>query len=79
MLIGLFTSDYEKMFTVAAVGKRKVILATGLAESSVSFDDVICVIDCGLVRHPENDVTVIPNRKTRWISKVNHNQIIPFT
>ena len=74
--IELSLSDYKKMFSVAAVGKRKVILATGLAESSVSFDDVICVIDCGLVRPTENDIVITPNRETRWISKVLRNRCL---
>ncbi|KAL7540793.1 hypothetical protein ACHAXR_010394 [Thalassiosira sp. AJA248-18] len=42
--------DQQKVFIPAADGTVKVILATNIAESSVTIDDVLCVIDGGLVR-----------------------------
>ena len=63
-------ADYKKMLLPADAGKRKVIVSTDMAETSVPFYDVICVIVCGLVRDRENDVVVRSNCKTHWITKV---------
>ena len=62
--------DFKKLFLPAPPNKRKVILATNIAETSISFDDVICVIDSGLSRDRENDVVFTSPSKTQWISKV---------
>ncbi len=63
-------SDFKKLYLPAPPNKRKVILATNIAETSISFDDVVCVIDSGLFRDRENDVVFTSPRKTQWISKV---------
>ena len=42
--------DQQRVFHPAADGKVKVILATNIAESSVTIDDVLAVVDSGLVR-----------------------------
>jgi HrpA-like RNA helicase len=63
-------ADYNKLFKPAEEGKRKVILATPMVESAVSFDDVSCVVDSGLIRDRENDAIAINPRKTSPISKV---------
>lgn len=42
--------EQQKVFVPAAEGTMKVILATNIAESSVTIDDVLAVIDGGLVR-----------------------------
>lgn len=42
--------DQQKVFVPAADGTVKVILATNIAESSVTIDDVLAVVDGGLVR-----------------------------
>lgn len=75
-------TDFKKIFLPAAADKRKVILATNIAETSISFDDVICVIDSGLFRDRENDVVFTNPKKTQWISKVapfEHTLIILVT
>ena len=66
----LCSNDFRKIFLPATADKRKVILATNIAETSISFDDVICVIDSGLFRDRENDVVFTNPKKTQWISKV---------
>ena len=43
-------NDQQRVFIPADDGTVKVILATNIAESSVTIDDVLCVIDGGLVR-----------------------------
>ena len=42
--------DQQKVFVPAESGTVKVILATNIAESSVTIDDVLAVVDSGLVR-----------------------------
>jgi len=42
--------DQQKVFIPADYGTVKVILATNIAESSVTIDDVLAVVDSGLVR-----------------------------
>jgi len=42
--------DQQKVFIPADYGAVKVILATNIAESSVTIDDVLAVVDSGLVR-----------------------------
>ncbi|KAL7545095.1 hypothetical protein ACHAWF_010611 [Thalassiosira exigua] len=42
--------DQQKVFIPAGEGKIKVIFATNIAESSVTIDDVLAVIDGGQVR-----------------------------
>jgi HrpA-like RNA helicase len=70
----LFPNDFKKIFFPAPADKRKVILATNIAETSISFDDVICVIDSGLFRDRENDVVFTNPKKTQWISKASAAQ-----
>ena len=70
--------DYRKLFLPAGHGLRKVILTTSLAESAVSFDDVICVIDTGLMRPVEDDAVVSCSPPSRWISQVVFSSTIWF-
>lgn len=39
----------------AATGYRKIVLATSIAETSLTIPDVRVVVDCGLSRHPRFD------------------------
>lgn len=41
-------SDQWKIFSKAPPGVRKIILATNLAETSVTIDDVVYVVDTGI-------------------------------
>ena len=46
----LTANDQDAAFTPAATGERKIVLATNIAETSVTIDGVRVVIDSGLVR-----------------------------
>jgi len=64
--------EQQRIFEPAEDGKVKVILATNIAESSVTINDVRCVIDTGLHR----EMTYDPKRRmstleTVWICQSN--------
>ncbi|OCW56071.1 ATP-dependent helicase HrpB [Hoeflea olei] len=49
---GLTSAEQDAAIRPAHVGRRKVVLATPVAESSITIDGVRIVIDSGLVRQP---------------------------
>ena len=49
-------ADQDRAISPAAPGVRKIILATAIAETSLTIDGVTCVIDSGLAREPRYDV-----------------------
>ncbi|XP_070503518.1 putative ATP-dependent RNA helicase DHX57 [Chironomus tepperi] len=55
--------------------KRKIILSTNIAETSVTIDDVVFVIDCGQhkEKHFDNNRNM-ESLETSWISRANCSQ-----
>ena len=41
------TQDQRKVFIRPPLGVRKIILATNIAETAVTIDDIVCVINSG--------------------------------
>jgi len=50
-------------------GRMKVVIATNVAETSLTIPDVVCVIDCGLIRIKDKGVL-----RTVWAGKNNVKQ-----
>jgi ATP-dependent RNA helicase DHX57 len=51
----LETREQKKVFSAAPPGKRKVVVATNVAETSITIDDIVAVIDSGRVKETSFD------------------------
>jgi ATP-dependent RNA helicase DHX57 len=51
----LLPADQKRVFSPAPPGKRKVIAATNVAETSITIEDVVAVIDTGRVKETSYD------------------------
>ncbi|TGJ80207.1 hypothetical protein E0Z10_g8562 [Xylaria hypoxylon] len=51
----LDTRDQRRVFKSAPPGKRKVVVATNVAETSITIDDIVAVIDSGRVKETSFD------------------------
>lgn len=57
-------------------GIRKIVLATNIAETSITIDDVVFVIDCGKAKETSYDaLNNTPCLLPSWISKVSAKQV----
>uniref|UniRef100_T1JES8 RNA helicase n=1 Tax=Strigamia maritima TaxID=126957 RepID=T1JES8_STRMM len=67
--------DQKKVFKNPPQGIRKIILATNIAETSVTINDVVFVIDSGKVKEKSYDaLTGVSTLKAVWISKASSVQ-----
>ncbi|CAI2738362.1 unnamed protein product, partial [Dicrocoelium dendriticum] len=68
----MLVADLTRIYVKPPADVRKIILASDIAESTLSFDDIAYVVDCGLnsfrthVNWSEESVL-----RTQWISKVS--------
>ncbi|XVF14443.1 hypothetical protein REPUB_Repub09cG0060600 [Reevesia pubescens] len=67
--------EQKKVFKRPPLGCRKIVLSTNIAESSITIDDVVYVIDSGRMKEksydPYNNVSTL---QSSWISKANAKQ-----
>ena len=71
----LSSDEQSTVFRPAPKDKRKIVLSTNIAETSVTIDDCVFVIDCGLMKEKRFD----SNRNMEsldlvWVSRANAMQ-----
>ncbi|KAK4430264.1 DExH-box ATP-dependent RNA helicase DExH5, mitochondrial [Sesamum alatum] len=73
---GSMGSEEQKLiFNKPEDGIRKIVLATNIAETSITIDDVVFVIDCGKAKETSYDaLNNTPCLLPSWISKVSAKQ-----
>lgn len=65
------------IFEEPASGVRKIVLATNIAETSITINDVAFVIDCGKAKETSYDaLNNTPCLLPSWISKVSAQQVL---
>ncbi|KAJ8287216.1 hypothetical protein GJAV_G00048990 [Gymnothorax javanicus] len=66
------TSDQKKVLKASPPGIRKIILSTNIAETSITVNDVVFVIDSGKVKEKSFDaLNHVSMLKMVWISKAS--------
>ncbi|XP_015170317.1 ATP-dependent RNA helicase DHX36 isoform X2 [Solanum tuberosum] len=69
------SSEQRLIFDKPEDGVRKIVLATNIAETSITIDDVVFVIDCGKAKETSYDaLNNTPRLLPSWISKVSARQ-----
>uniref|UniRef100_S4RGX7 RNA helicase n=1 Tax=Petromyzon marinus TaxID=7757 RepID=S4RGX7_PETMA len=69
------TISQTKVFERPPPGVRKIVIATNIAETSITIDDVVHVIDCGKIKETHFDVdNNISTMKPEWVSLANAKQ-----
>lgn len=71
----LIPSDQRKVFLSPPAGKRKVVAATNVAETSITIPDVVAVVDSGRVKETEFDPQSNMTRLVEtWVSQAAAKQ-----
>ncbi|KAL1464523.1 hypothetical protein WDU94_004159 [Cyamophila willieti] len=69
------TVSQKAIFNTPPEGVRKIVLATNIAETSITIDDIVYVVDCGKTKMNNFDVKDnIATLKPEWISLANSRQ-----
>uniref|UniRef100_A0A8C1M7Q3 RNA helicase n=1 Tax=Cyprinus carpio TaxID=7962 RepID=A0A8C1M7Q3_CYPCA len=68
-------SDQQTVFQRPPDGQRKIVLTTNIAETSVTIDDIVHVLDTGCQKEQNYDPrTKVSGLNTVWISQANVTQ-----
>src|SRR5690606_37123545 len=72
---GLDAQEQDRAIRPAPEGRRKVVLATSIAETSITIEGVRIVIDCGLARVPAFEpATGLTRLETVRVSRAQADQ-----
>jgi len=64
------------IFEEPEAGVRKIVLTTNIAETSITINDVVYVLDCGKAKETSYDaLNNTPCLLPTWISKVSSQQV----
>jgi len=64
------------IFEEPEAGVRKIVLTTNIAETSITINDVVFVLDCGKAKETSYDaLNNTPCLLPTWISKVSSQQV----
>ncbi|XP_053324031.1 ATP-dependent RNA helicase DHX30 [Spea bombifrons] len=67
--------DQQSIFQRPPPGVRKIVLATNIAETSVTIDDIVHVVDSGMHKEQRYDLkTKVSCLETSWVSMSNVTQ-----
>ena len=73
----IFFCVQKLIFDKPEPGVRKIVLATNLAETSITINDVVFVVDCGKAKETSYDaLNNTPCLLPTWISKASARQVI---
>uniref|UniRef100_A0A3P9HNX1 ATP-dependent RNA helicase DHX30 n=1 Tax=Oryzias latipes TaxID=8090 RepID=A0A3P9HNX1_ORYLA len=71
----LSVPDQQRVFQRPPEGRRKIVLATNIAETSITIDDIVHVVDAGTHKEQNYDArTKVSCLDTVWISRSNVTQ-----
>ncbi|XP_044288660.1 ATP-dependent DNA/RNA helicase DHX36 [Varanus komodoensis] len=69
------TVNQTQVFKKTPPGVRKIVIATNIAETSITIDDVVYVIDGGKIKETHFDTqNNISTMAAEWVSKANSKQ-----
>ncbi|KAH8042220.1 hypothetical protein HPB51_021304 [Rhipicephalus microplus] len=69
------TVNQRQVFDRPPAGVRKIVLATNIAETSITINDVVYVIDCGKIKMSNFDVDKnLATLNAEWVSRANAQQ-----
>ncbi|OMP10349.1 hypothetical protein COLO4_04583 [Corchorus olitorius] len=70
------SSEQKLIFEEPEDGVRKIVLTTNIAETSITINDVVFVLDCGKAKETSYDaLNNTPCLLPSWISKVSAQQV----
>lgn len=71
----LSTAEQKAIFDPPPAGCRKVVIATNIAETSITIDDVVYVIDtCKMKENKWNAITKMSSLTEDWVSQASGRQ-----
>lgn len=69
------TVDQKLIFEVPSKEIRKIVIATNIAETSITIEDVVYVIDAGKIKLKRFDVAEnLQTLEPEWVSLANARQ-----